>query len=93
MTVDKNSEGWVYVFVSKSDDEENYLGLYNKEEDLNFIPAFQSKDDANDCYLSLPREKGRRYEVQAVHVSELDEQASNNGFVVTLVDKDGNVIK
>lgn len=93
MTEEKQSEGWVYVFICKSDEKEDYLGLYKEEDDLNFIPAFQSKDDANDCFLSLPREKGKRYEVQAVHITDLDEHASKNGFVVTLVDKDGNVLK
>lgn len=93
MTVEKNDEDWVYVFISKSDKDENYLGLYNEEKNLNFIPAFQTKDDANDCYLSLPREKGKHYEVQAVHISELHEHATQSDFVVTLVDRDGKVIK
>ena len=93
MTEDKNAENWVYVFICKSDNEENYLGLYNKEQDVNFIPAFQTKDDANDCFLNIPREKGKRYEVQAVHIEELHENASNNNFVVALVDKEGRIIK
>lgn len=86
------AEGWVYVFVCNPGDDETYLGLYNEKKDVNFIPAFRNKDEANDCYLNLPREKGKKYELQAVHVEELHESASRNGFVVALVDGDGKVI-
>lgn len=92
--VEKATEkGWVYVVVGDPEGEANYLGLYNEEDDVHFIPAFETKDAANDCFLSLPREKGRKYEIQAVHVDELTENADENGFIVTLVDSDGKVIK
>ncbi len=84
--------GWVYVFVCDPGNNENFLGLYNEEKDVNFIPAFQSKDEANDCFLTLPREKGKKYELQAVHIEELQEIATKSGFAVTLVDSDGKVI-
>ncbi len=84
--------GWVYVFVCDPGNNENFLGLYNEEKDVNFIPAFQSKEEANDCFLTLPREKGKKYELQAVHIEELQEIATKSGFAVTLVDSDGKVI-
>jgi len=93
MTEEKEAEGWVYVFVCEPGPNESYLGLYNKEKDVNFIPAFQSKEEANDCYLDLPREKGVKHELQAVHIEELHAAAEENGFVVAIVDKDGQVIK
>ena len=62
---------WVYVFVCNPGKDESFLGFYNADKDVNFIPAFQSKEDANDCFLTLPREKGKKYELQAVHVEEL----------------------
>lgn len=93
MTVDKNDASWVYVFVSKSGVKETFLGLYNEEQEVNFIPAFASKDDANECFLTMPREKGIKYEVQAVHVEELEREATQNQFVVALVDKNGKIIK
>jgi hypothetical protein len=86
-------EGWVYVFVCDPGTEESFLGLYNNDKDVNFIPAFQSKEEANDCFLTLPREKGKKYELQAVHIDELHETATKNGFAVALVDSDGKVIK
>ncbi len=86
-------EGWVYVFVCDPGKDESFLGLYSQEKEVNFIPAFQSKDEANDCFLTMPREKGRKYELQAVHIEEVQDQAEKNGFVVALVDGDGKIIK
>jgi hypothetical protein len=88
----KTGEQWVYVFVCGSDSDESFLGLYDKGKDCNFIPAFRSKEDANDCFLSLPREKGKKYELQAVHIEELNEDATRNGFMVAMVDSDGKII-
>ncbi len=92
---EENAEigSWVYVFVCDPGNEESFLGLYNNEKDQNFIPAFKSKEDANDCFLNLPREKGKKYELQAVHIEELNDVATKSGFAVALVDSDGNVIK
>lgn len=89
----EQAEDWVYVFVTGSEGNETFLGLYYEEKDVNFIPAFQTKDDANACFLTIPREKGITYQVQAIHIEELQEEASKNSFIVALVDQDGNVIK
>lgn len=85
--------GWVYVFVYGPEGEEKFLGLYNDEKDVNLIPAFLTKEEAQDCFLSLPREKGKKYELQAIHIEELTEDAEKNGFSVALVDSDGNIVK
>ena len=89
----ENADEWVYVFVSDPGADESFLGLHNKEKDVNFIPAFQSKEDANDCFLTLPREKGKKYELQAIHIEELHDEATKAGFAVAFIDSDGNVIK
>ena len=91
--VGAEAANWVYAFVCEPGKDESFLGLYNAEKDVNFIPAFQSKEEANDCFLSLPREKGKKYELQAVHIEELHEMATKNGFTVALVDSDGKLVQ
>lgn len=86
-------EGWVYVFVSDPGGKEEFLGLHDKEKALDFIPAFESKDAATDCFLTMQRKKGTKYEVQAVHIEELVATAESNGFIVAIVDSDGNIVK
>ncbi len=92
MTENAKITGWVYVFVCDPGEKESFLGLYNEEKDVHFIPTFRSKEEANDCFLNLPREKGKKYELQAIHIEELSAEASKNNFVVAMVDHDGKVI-
>ena len=87
-----SSDQWVFVFICDPGPNESYFGLYNEEKDINFIPAFRTREEANDCFLELPRKKGVKHECHAVHVDEINEAAAKNGFVVTLVDSDGKVI-
>ncbi len=88
-----NAEGWVYAVVCTQENNNHFLGLHNDEKDIDFIPVFESREAANDCFLQLPREKGKTYEVQAVHIEELYEDAEKNGFSVALFDEDGAVVK
>ncbi|GAB6191866.1 DUF3110 domain-containing protein [Desulfocastanea catecholica] len=92
---EENAEAgnWVYVFVCDPGKDESLLGLYNAEKEVNFIPAFRTKEEANDCFLTMPRQKGKKYELQAIHIEELHETASKNDFTVALFDSDGQVIK
>jgi len=85
--------GWVYVFVCDPGKEESFLGLYDSVKDVNFVPIFRNKDEANDCFLNLPRQKGKKYELQAIHIEELQEAASENGFTVALVDSEGRLVQ
>jgi len=92
MTEKASVKGWVYVVVCDPEKEATFMGLHNAEKDINFIPAFETKEAANDCFLDLPREKGRKYEIQAVLMEELHEEAEKNGFVVAMVDDNGKVV-
>lgn len=86
-----SEKGWVYVVVCDPEKDATFLGLHNKEKKIDFIPAFETKDAANDNFLSLPREKGKKYEIQAVLLEELQADAEKNGFVVAIIDNEGNV--
>lgn len=88
----KHTEGWVWVIVNDQAGGGHYLGLHSEESDLDFIPAFVSKQAAGDCFLTLPRQKGQKYEIQAVHLDELTVDAEKNGFAVALVDGEGNIV-
>lgn len=84
--------GWVYVFVCDPEKDESFLGLYDAEKDVQFIPAFRSKEEANDCFLNLPREKGKKYELQAIHLEELHAEAKKNNYLVAMVDQEGKIV-
>ena len=83
---------WLYVFVYGPETKANFLGLHNQETEQNIIPAFSSKEDAENCFLELPRQKGEKYELQAVHVDDLRKAAAKNDFIIALVDGHGKVV-
>ena len=92
--VDKQiEEQWVFVYVCGPEGNQTYLGLHDEEKGVDFIPAFRTREEANDCFLSMPREKGKKYEVQAVHVEELEAEAQRNEFLVAIVDADGKIVR
>ena len=94
MNNNKNdAEGWVFAIVCDQEKDNHYLGLYNEEKDVNFIPVFETREAAGDCFLSMPREKGKKYEIQAVHIEQISEDAEKSGFVVALFDGDGALVK
>ena len=47
-TENSSGEGWLWVVVSDKDADGHYLGLYDEGQDMNFIPAFESKEAANE---------------------------------------------
>ncbi len=89
----EKNQDWIYVVVCDPGPNEHMLGMHSKEQGVDFIPTFQSRDAANGFLSTLPREKGKKYEVQAIHIEDLDETARKNGFIVAMVDGDGNIIK
>jgi hypothetical protein len=92
----KNMHGedeWVWVVVQDPGGNEQFLGQHNKQEDISFIPAFHSKEEAQQSFLNLARQKGHKYEVQAIIYEELAKDAAANGFMIFLLDENGDVLK
>ena len=82
----------VWVIVQTVDGREQFVGQHNPELDIRFIPFFAEKEDAQYGLGLLPREKGRRYEVQALRFRLLAEDAAQNGFLLFRTDADGRVL-
>src|SRR5210317_1382909 len=71
MKNEKQEDRWVWVVVQNPGDQEQFLGQYDKQEDISFIPTFNSKEDAQQCFMNMARQKGSKYEVQAILYEEL----------------------
>ncbi len=88
--VDK--EKWVFVLIQNPGSDEQIAGMHDDEAGTDFIPAFQSKEDAAECFINLPREPGKRYEVQAIILEDLENYASKNYFMIFFLNKEGKVL-
>ena len=84
---------FVWVTVIDPGPSEQYLGLTDETTRLDFIPMFRDKEDALKCYHLMTRDKQHKYEIQAVHLSELRKSATAGGFMLFLLDGDGKVLK
>ena len=92
----KNEQGedqWVWVIVQDPGEGEQFLGQHDKQENISFIPAFHSKEDAQQCFMNMTRLKGRKYEVQAILTEELVKDAAAGGFMIFLLNENGDVLE
>jgi hypothetical protein len=56
-------------------------------------PAFHSKEEAQQCLMDLSRQKGRKYEVQAILFEELSKDAAAGDFMIFLLNENGEVLE
>lgn len=91
MTTQSSSDPWVYVVVDITDGNDRYLGQLDVDTNIAYIPAFREKDDASQSLRHLAIDRGVKIEIQAVFLSILKESAHQQGFLVYLLDADGNI--
>ncbi|MFW5908192.1 MAG: hypothetical protein ACOCR8_01015 [Desulfosalsimonas sp.] len=87
------NETWVYVAVEDPGSHEKFMGLYDEKTRLSYIPAFKEKEAALACMLNLPRREGKKYEVHAIMLDHLAEDARNNGFLIFMLDAEGRILE
>jgi hypothetical protein len=93
MNKELKPDTWIYVIVQDPGAEEQFLGQYDSENDISFIPAFFQKEDAQECFLQFARKKGKKYEIQAISYDDLTQNAAENGFLIFMLDAEGNIQK
>ena len=91
MTIDETT--WLYVTVQKDRNSEQIVGQTDSEHDIDFIPAFMDKETAQQAMLQLHLEKKKKYEVQAIIYEDLARHAVEGGFLIFILDDDGNVME
>ena len=93
MTNELTSDTWIWVVVQNPGANEQFLGQYDEEASVSFIPAFYQKDDAQQCLIQLTTEKGKKYEAQATSFKELAKDAALNGFMIFMLNEDGEILQ
>ena len=84
---------WVYVLVKDPGADEQLVGQHDPENDISFIPAFRNKEAGMQGIIHMVKEKGHKYEVQAVMLEELLRDASKGNFFVFVLDDEGVIEK
>jgi hypothetical protein len=82
---------WIYVVVQDPEKDAQYLGQYEATSDTSFIPVFIEKEHALMCMNLLVKEKGKKYEVQAVMYDQLAGHAREGGFMLYVLNNEGAI--
>ena len=91
MTIQANT--WLYVAIQKIGNAEQIVGQTDTGHDVSFIPAFLSKEAAQQAMFHLHLEKKGKYEVQAIIYEDLARHATEGGFLIFVLDEEGNVVE
>ena len=89
----QSEDHWVWVVVQNPGGKEQFLGQYDKQEDISYIPAFESKEEAQQCFIRMARRSNCQYEIQAILFEELAKDAAANGFMVFILNEKGQVLE
>jgi hypothetical protein len=88
-----NGNPWLWVIIEDTPGNEQYVGQQDEKSGLSFIPAFLTKEEALKGYHLVKREKGGKYEVQAVRFKELSKDCLSHQFMIFLLDGEGVVLE
>jgi len=91
MTIEATT--WLYVAVQKSGPTDQIVGQTDTETGVSYIPAFLSKESAQQTMFHLHLEKKKKYEAQAIIYEDLARHAAEGGFLIFVLDDDGNVLE
>jgi hypothetical protein len=93
MKAAQSEDHWVWVVVQEPGGKEQFLGQYDKQQDISYIPAFNSKEAAQQCFLHMTRRSDCKYEIQAILLEELAKDAGGSGFIIYLLNGSGDILK
>jgi hypothetical protein len=84
---------WIWIVVQNPGADEQFLGQHDREQQVSFLPAFFNKEDAQQCLIHMTTRKGDKYEVQAILFGELTKDAAKNGFLIFMLNADGEILE
>ena len=88
-------ENWLYVIVQNPGTPgEQLLGYTDQDSGDSFVPAFSSKEAAQQCFLIMPKDiMHNKYEIQAIIKEDLLAHTLQERYNVVLMDDKGQIIK
>ena len=93
MTEEIKATSWVYVLVQNPGGEEQIVGQKDNDNDIAFIPLFLNKDSAMQGAVHMVKEKGKKFEIQAIIYEDLADYAAKSGFILFVLDDEGRVVQ
>jgi len=92
MTLQIDDQAWIYVMVQNPDSDDRIVGQSDAENGVSFIPVFLDKAAATQGMLHLAKEKGQKYEIQAIIFEDLERYAAQSQFLLFVLNDEGEII-
>jgi hypothetical protein len=92
MTIEINATSWVYVLVQNPGSDEQIVGQKDIASDIAFIPTFLDKDSAMQGAVHMVKEKGKKFEIQAIIYEDLATYAAQGEFFLFVLNSEGQII-
>ena len=91
----KQTSEWLYCIVQDPEtNQEQLVGFKDDEASIDFIPIFKAKEEAQQCFLLMPKDiMNHKYDVQAIIREDIVAQARKTGYKIFLMDDKGQIIK
>jgi hypothetical protein len=88
-------EKWLFVIIQNpGTTNEQFLGYAVGDNGESFIPAFSSKEAAQQCFLIMPKDiMHNQYEIQAIIEEDLLAQTLREQYDVVLMDDKGRIVE
>ena len=93
MNLEIEKSQWLWVVVQDPGANERLLGQLDEESEITFIPTFLDKEAAQECFLKMVRQKGHKYEIQAIIYEDLLDLGIENDFSIFILDNEGKLLK
>lgn len=87
-----DAQTWVYVMVQNPDKDDQIVGQVDAENNISFIPMFTDKESATQGMIHMAKERGKKYEIQAIMFEDLEKYAAESQFLIFVLDDEGKVI-
>ena len=84
---------WLWLVAEDPGENEQFLGQIDSERNISFIPVFLEKDAALQGLHLLVREKGRKFEIQAIQYQDLASKLVEEGFWLFVLNAEGEVLE
>lgn len=91
----KTKDTWYYIVVQNPGQPgEQIMGYTDDETGTVFIPCFESKETAQQCFLLMPKDViNQKYEIQAIIKEDLTAAAKEKAYDIFLLDHKGKILE
>ena len=93
MAVLEQKSEWFYCIIQDPEtSQEQLMGFKDDTTDTDFIPIFKAKEEAQQCFLLMPKDvMNHKYEVQAMIKEDILAQTKKTGHKVFILNEKGQI--